>query len=170
MRSRRMGRNVLAGDFGHGDHAAHRAHVRQLRQAGHDVADGEDARLGRLLGFVDLDEPAVELDAGLLDADVRCLPGARPTATSTFSASLTWVLPLASVKVTLTPASVFFDLLDFGAGVDVDAALLEEARDLLGDLFVLDRNHARQKFEDGDFGAEAAEDARRTPCPPRPRR
>ena len=50
------------------------------------------------------------------------------------------------------------DFLDFGAGVDVDAALFEDAREFLGNLFVFGRHDARQEFDDGDLGAEAAED------------
>ena len=51
-----------------------------------------------------------------------------------------------------------FDLLDFGAGIDVDAALFEEARDLFRKLFVLYWNHAGQELEDGDLCAKGAEE------------
>ncbi len=51
-----------------------------------------------------------------------------------------------------------FDFLDLRAGVDVDAALLEDARELLGDFFVFGRHEAREEFDERDFGAEAAED------------
>ena len=60
----------LAGDVGHRDHAFPRGHVRQLRRAGHDVADGVDARLGGLLALVHLDEAPVQFDARGFQADV----------------------------------------------------------------------------------------------------
>ena len=40
------------------------------------------------------------------------------------------------------------DLLHFAAGVDVDAALFEEARELFGDVFVFDGHDAGQEFDD----------------------
>src|SRR5579859_899696 len=61
---------VLAGDLGNGDHAFHRARMRQLRKSGYDVADGVDARFGRLHPLIHWDESAVEFDVGLLHAHV----------------------------------------------------------------------------------------------------
>ena len=68
---------VFAGDAGRCDDAGHGADVRELRQAGDDVADGVDAGLGGLHPLVDHDEAAVELDIGLVEADVV---GARRAA------------------------------------------------------------------------------------------
>ena len=129
----------------------------ELRQAGDDVADGVDAGLGGLLCFVDLDEAAVEFDL-VFSMPTSSVRGARPTATRTFSASFSTGLPLAPVQVTLTPVAVFSIFSTLASGVDVDAALFEEAGELLGDLFVFRGHDARQEFEDGDLGAEAAED------------
>ena len=51
-----------------------------------------------------------------------------------------------------------FNLFDLCAGVDVDAALLEDAREFLRNFFVFGRDHARQELDNRDLGAEAAED------------
>ena len=51
-----------------------------------------------------------------------------------------------------------FDLFDLGARVDVDAALFEDAGELFGNFFVFGGHEAREKFDERDFGAEAAED------------
>ena len=40
------------------------------------------------------------------------------------------------------------DLVDLGAGMEVDAALAIDARQLLGDFFVFDRDEPRQHFDD----------------------
>ena len=51
-----------------------------------------------------------------------------------------------------------FDVLRARAGFHANALLAEIALEFLGDVLVLHRNHARQHFDDRDFGAEAAED------------
>ena len=129
----------------------------QLRQAGDDVSDGEDAWLSCLLRGVHLHEAAFELDAGLLDSDVGGSPGAAHGDQHLFGLLH---LGLAVGVGEGDPDAGFglFDLLHFGACVDVDTTLFEEARDLLGDLLVLDRNHARQKLKEGDLRAEGAEE------------
>ena len=68
---------VLAGQLGGDDQAGHAADVRELRQAGDDIADGVDARLGGLHPLVGHDEAAVGLDVGLVQPDVV---GARRAA------------------------------------------------------------------------------------------
>src|SRR5579872_7283237 len=55
-----------AGYVADGDDPAHGADVRELWEAGNDVADSVDAGLGGLLGFVHLDESAIEFDLGFL--------------------------------------------------------------------------------------------------------
>ena len=59
--------------------------------------------------------------------------------------------------MTLTPVSVF-SIFDLGPGVDVDAALFEDARQFLRNLIVFGRHEARQEFYQRDLGSEAAED------------
>ena len=49
-------------------------------------------------------------------------------------------------------------LLELGAGERLDAALAEDSRQLFADVFIFIRHQARQRFEDGDIGAEALED------------
>ena len=48
----------------------------------------------------------------------------------------------------------FLDLVDFRAGVEVDAALAIDARQFLRDFFIFHRNQARQHFDDRDFAIE----------------
>ena len=68
---------VLAGELACDDYAAHCADVRQLRESGDDVADGIHALLGGLHPLVHRDEAPVELDVGLVEADIV---GARSAA------------------------------------------------------------------------------------------
>ena len=84
--------------------------------------------------------------------------GPRPTATRTFSASFTCGLPAASVKAYLYAAAGLLDFFDLAADVHIDAALLVGAGELLRDLFIFNRNNAREGLDDGDIGAEALED------------
>ena len=51
-----------------------------------------------------------------------------------------------------------FNFFDFCAGVDVDAALFEDAREFLRNFFIFGRDHTRQELDERDLGAEAAED------------
>src|SRR5436190_1680834 len=46
------------------------------------------------------------------------------------------------------------------AGLDADLLLLEDALQLLGDVFILHGHDARQHLNNGDIGAEAFEDGR----------
>ena len=50
------------------------------------------------------------------------------------------------------------DLLELRSSVAVDAALAEVAVEFLADLFILDRDNARQIFDDGDLAAKTVED------------
>ena len=97
----------LAGYLGRDHHARHGRHVGQLGQTGHYVADGEDARFPGLHPLIDADEAALHLNSWSPPGQDRRYAGARPTATSTFSASFTTCLPSAPVKVTFTPSWVF---------------------------------------------------------------
>ena len=47
-----------------------------------------------------------------------------------------------------------FNLVDFRAGVKVDAALAEYARQFFRNLFIFHRNQPRQHFDDRDFAIE----------------
>ncbi len=51
-------------------HAFHAGNMRQLRRAGHDVANGVDVGFAGLLVRVHFDEAAVKLDAQLVQADI----------------------------------------------------------------------------------------------------
>ncbi len=83
---------------------------------------------------------------------------ARPTATSTFLSLFHLRLAVRVGEGHLYAVLGLLHLLNSCAGVHVDAALFEEARNLLGNFLVLDRNHARQKFENGHLCAEGAEE------------
>jgi hypothetical protein len=100
--------------------------VGELRVAGDDVADGEDAGLGGLHPFVGLDEAAIELDLGLLDVDVI---GARGAAYGyeDFVGFLDLGFAVLVGEGYFDSGFGLFDLFDFGAGVDVDAAFFELA-------------------------------------------
>ncbi len=146
-----------AGDLGRGHHAGHSSHVRQLRQPRDDVADGEDARLGRLLRLVDLDEAAVELDFGLLQADVGGPPGAAHGHQYLFG-FLHLRLAVGVGKGHLDAGLGLFNFLHARASVHVDSAFLEEAGQLFGHVFVLYRGDARQELDNGHLSPEGAEE------------
>ncbi len=67
---------------------------------------------------------------------------------------------LLAVGVGIGDADAVLGLLHFldpRAGIHVDAALLEQAGQLLRNFLVFHGNHAGQELDDGDFGAEGAE-------------
>src|ERR1017187_9838022 len=136
---------VLAGHARGDDQAGHRARVRQQRHSGDDIADGVDARLGRLHPLVSRDEAAVRLDIGLVQPDVR---GARQAADGDQHLFRLLGLRLA-VLVGPGDEHAFFVLLDLGVldgEVHIDAALLELPQQLLADFFVFDGDGAGQHF------------------------
>ena len=114
----------------HGHHAAHRAHVRQLRQPGHNVANGKHARLGRLLRFINLHQPALQLNLRLLQANVS----SSPRAPHSHQHLLGFFHLRLSIRIGIAHAHAvrgLLHLLHLRAGVHVDAALLEDPRQLL---------------------------------------
>ena len=151
------GAEFAAGDAGRGDHAAHCADVGELGEAGDDVADGVDAGLGGLLGFIDRDEAAVEDDFGFFEADVCGATGAT-NGDEDFFGLFDLRLAVGVHECDFDAGRGLFDFFDFGAGVDVDAAFFEEACEFFGDFFVFNGGDAGEELEDGDVGAEAAED------------
>ncbi len=130
--------------------------MRQLRRSEHDVADGVDAGLGGLHPAVGLDESAVGLDLRSFQTDVL---GARLAADGDQdSLGFDFLRFAVHAEVYGDPGLALFDFVDFGASVEVDAALAIDPRQLLGDFFVFDGNQARQHFDEGDFCAEGTED------------
>ena len=99
----------------------------QLGQAEDDVADGEDSGLRGLLRVIYLDQAALQLDFGLFEADA-----AGTAVAADCDEDLLGFLDLRlAVGVGVGDFHASFGLLDgldFGACVDVDAALLEEPR------------------------------------------
>ena len=84
---------------------------------------------------------------GLLDADVCGARGAAYGDEDFFGFLFDW-LAVGVGPGDLDAGGGLFDLFDLGAGVDVDAALFEEAGELLGDLLVFRGHDARQEFDD----------------------
>ena len=74
------------------DHAFHRRHVRQLRRAGHDVADRVDARLAGLLDTRSTLMKPRSSSTLVFSRPILSVFGLRPTATSSFSNSSLLVL------------------------------------------------------------------------------
>ena len=148
----------LAGHVRHRDHAFHGGDVRQLRRAGHHIADRVDARLAGLLVLVHLDEAAVEFDLGVLEPDVF---GVRLAADGD-QQRLGFHLFLLAVRegraVSATPLSVFWMFSAFAPVSQRMPVFLKYALQFFRNFFVFDGHHARQHFEDRDLGAEAVED------------
>ena len=104
-----------------------------------------------------MDEAAFGLDLGLLQADAF---GAWRAAhrDQDFFRLLDDLFAVGGGVGDLDAGFGLLDLLELGADIDVDAALLEEAGELLADLLVLGGNQAGKVLDDGDFAAEAVED------------
>src|ERR1035438_2258870 len=111
-----------------------------------------------LLPLVDLDEAAVELDARVLQADVFGV-GLAADGYQQLLCFEGFLLAVLGGEREPHAGAGLFDIFRARAGFDANALLAEVSFELLGDVFVLHRNHARQHFDHGDFGAEAAEDA-----------
>ena len=129
--------------------------VGKLRQSGHDVADGVDAGLGGFLRLADLNEASVELDARLVDADVGSARGAAH-GDQNLLGLLFDLLAVGAGPGDLHAGVGLLDLFDLRAGVHVDAALFEYAREFLRDLFIFGRHEARQELDQRHLSAEAA--------------
>ena len=84
--------------------------------------------------------------------------GARPTATSTFSASIFCCFAIDSERHR-NAGLCLLDLLDFGVDEAIDAALAIHARQLLRNFFVFDGNIARQHLQDRHVRAKRLVDA-----------
>ena len=82
--------------------------MRQLRRAGHDVADGVDARLGGLLVLASTLMKPRSSSTFVFSRPMFSVFGLRPTATSSFSASSSSCLPSLVVSVSFTPLPVFW--------------------------------------------------------------
>ena len=107
-----------------------------------------------LLPFVDLNKAAIGLDLGLIEANAF---GARPAThgNQNFLGFFDNLLAIGGGVGHLHARLGLLDLLELGPDVAVDAALAEDAGELLADIFVFDRNQSRQIFDDGDLAAKA---------------
>jgi hypothetical protein len=120
------------------------------RGAVHQVADRPHALHARALRAVDGDEPRlVELDAGILEAEPLDV---GPAAGGDDEPVGTVVLAAEGERAVVVVA---LDVLDEGAGVELDALLLEPALGELGDVGVLGRQHAVERLEELDLRAQA---------------
>src|SRR5271165_4020615 len=131
--------------------------MRQLRISGHNVANGINARLRGAHEAIDLHKAALDLDLGLLNADVigtRCA-----TDRNQYLLRLDRLLLAVDGEGDAYTVFAFLDLVDFGVDESVDAALAINAHQLFRDLFVLDRHIARQHLQDGHVRAERLVDA-----------
>ena len=141
-------RRVQPGDLlGHED-ALLEAAVREL-EAGHDVADGEDARHVRTQPLVGQHEAALHRDALLLVPEIR-----RDRTATDGDQQHIGVERLAAGDGDAYPGLGRLDLLERLAELEVDAALAERALDLLGAVLVLERDQVRQRLDDGHVDAE----------------
>src|SRR5579863_1397404 len=142
----------FARNFADGDHPFHGADVRQLRRAKNNVADGVDARLGSLHPGINLYKAPIRLDVGLFQANTFSARFATDRDQNFFG--INFLLFAVHGKSDGDTGFSFFDLVYFGASVEIDAALAEGTGQFFGDFFVFDGNKARQHFENRDLTAE----------------
>src|SRR5439155_1247789 len=121
-----------------------------LCRLGTDDVDAED--LARPLVGDDLDEPALELDAQTLEPETRDLRGAPDRHQHLLD------LELLPAEVDDSPGATGLHGRDLDAGLDGDSAAGERPRELLRDLFVLDRHDARERLENRDLDTVRGED------------
>src|SRR5215831_4142039 len=131
--------------------------MRDLGKASNDVTDGVDAGFGGFSSFVHFYESAVDFDPRLFNTGVGNAWSAADRDED-FLGFLLDGFAGARGPGDLDTSFRLFDLLNLRAGVDVDAALLEDTGELFGDLFVLEGHDTRQEFDQRHLGAEAAED------------
>ena len=123
--------------------------VSQLN-AGDDVTNSVDVANAGVQALVSQDEAAIHGDALLLVAHV-C--GVRATTNS--DQNDLCLEDLAVSQGDLSTVSVLLNLLEEGAGVELDAALLERTLQNLDDCRVLVGNQVRQALDDGDVNAHS---------------
>src|SRR5581483_3026972 len=125
----------------------------------HDVADRIDARDVRAHEFIDLNE------AALIDLDLRLVEARRlrhGAAAGRGEDELGLDDDLLALRLDRRLHAGIGDLTreHLRVGVDVDSLLLEDARELLRDILILDRQELRHHFDDRHLRAEAREDRR----------
>ena len=140
---------VQASDFLGNEDALLVTAVSQLN-AGDDVAHCVDVAHAGVQALVSQDEAAIHGDALLLVAHV-C--GVRATTNS--DQNDVSLEDLAVCQGDLSAVSVLLDLLEEGAGVELDAALLEGTLQDLDDCGVLVRDQVGQTLNDGDVHAHS---------------
>ena len=124
---------------------------------GHHVADGVDARLGGLLILVHLDESAVQLDLGILQADLFGVGFAAHGHQQLFHFQL-FLLAVPGGESELHAVAGLADVVGARAGFRAQLLLAEVALQFLGNIFVFHRHDARQHLYQGYFGAKTVED------------
>ena len=144
------GPRALAGD-GLGCHdALGHGLVGEEWRAGH-VADRVDPLHRRFHRRRDLDESALELNAQALEPEARDLRRAADGHQHLLD------LELLPAEVDHGPGTAGLDRGHLDAGLDRDPATGERPRQLLRDLFVLDRHDARERLEQSDLDAVRGE-------------
>src|ERR1700733_7820509 len=138
------------------DQRFHGADVGELRRTQDNVANRINTGLGGMHPGIDLDEPSFRLDFRLLQANVF---GAGLAADSDQD-FLRFNLLLLAVDADRHSNTRFclIDLLNFGAGVEVDTALAVDARQFFGDFLVFNRNESWQHLHDSHFATKGAID------------
>ena len=143
-----IGAGFEPGDLLGDEDALLEATVREL-EAGHDVADGEDAGHVGAQPVVGRHEAAVDRDALLLVAEVGRDRTAPDGDEKHFGLDR-----LAAGDGDLDTGVGVLHLLERLAELEVDATLAERALDLLRRVFVFEGDQVRQRLDDGDVGAE----------------
>ena len=165
VRGARLGRVVHRVDVRHGlargqvcrDQALVRRRVRE-HQPAHDVADRPEVRHARAHVAVHADEPALRLDARGVQAQPLRVGGAAGRHQQDVRGDL---LARAAVRAhrEADPGVVHHQRggVEAGGGDDADAAPLEGAGQLSGDLRVLQRHERREVLEERDLDAQVVE-------------
>src|SRR5690625_2856206 len=130
--------------------------VCQHRRAGH-VTDGVDARLLRAAEAVGHDDASLDLHPGAFEVQVLDVADDSNGGNHVFDLDR---LALALLRLDRAGDQVraLFQLADLRRGQNLDALLLQTLPCVSGNFLVLCRQDLRQQLDDGDLGAESAEE------------
>ena len=130
--------------------------MRQLRRAQYDVTNGVNARLGRFHPFVSFYEAALRLYLRLVHAGSVRVRLAANCDQNLFS--FQFLLLAVGGESDSNASFRLLNPFNLGAGMEIDAFLPIHARKFLRYLFILERHHAGQHFENSYISAEGFED------------